>query len=311
MNNQRKNGTLVLCLFFLGFICSRNILAQNLLQEEKYVSVSGTQVPINESSRRLITGVDLNRMLSRYIDDFDAFERQIGSYSFIHGLKSIWLVKPIPGDSSTDYFYGKRRNEPFFKRVIDITIAIAKSHRNALVTAGVYYHNCSTPPFISYSSNNPGFVSLHENQRVFVLDNLFVALTISGDLDSKKIIELLIEDLKNGGDGVFKGDPITPPSLSYDGPLSNLSPGERYKIVIPIQAVEPNHRLVALGAEINNIEYSNSKSNPKPTVSVNEAGQIEFRYKGSSFSADLIVNAVNDLGVVSETWIRRIQVNGE
>lgn len=115
-------------------------------------------IKINPSGRLLVTEIDIDKVMSRYIEDYDVFEKSLMiGYS---SLTWIWRVKPDPNDPETRYFWGVKRDTDFYKRKINISIGIFPSHEEAIRRAIDEMRSmAAVVPLINNGEKEPGYVA--------------------------------------------------------------------------------------------------------------------------------------------------------
>jgi len=302
-------------LFLNGFIS----LAENS-KEKEYIKVYLDQVPVNESDRPLITGIDVDKLLRRYISDYDKFLREpMGVFG--NGIVIELYVKRDPNDRLKG-IDGTSILLPENQRFIKMTIGAHPSHRDAII-APTRVLEQGIPRLIPPDENDPGYISwdcssnsdTFEHYR-FVRDNVYIAIQLSKLFDPPSFVKRLDNDLKNGGEGIMKGDKPAPPIIEGNDFPGDVVQWNEGKSQLKLNAYDPNKRVfyaVMWLEDINRpITYPNMRINNQempPQVSWNPPGIVEFT-KHTPFNRVVELNAVaaNDLCVVSEIWKKKVLI---
>ncbi len=61
---------------------------------------------ILESNRQLVTGIDVDAIMKRYVTDYHNFEKRSSGIAYTGNIYR-WSVKPDPNDPETLYYWGK------------------------------------------------------------------------------------------------------------------------------------------------------------------------------------------------------------
>lgn len=185
----------------------------------EYVRVAHKDVPVVESNRQKVVGIDIDKLMEKYIDQFEIFETSGKGASF-SGIRCSWRVKPDPKDPETRYFWGKKRSEQHYRQYINLHVGVFSSHKDALHAAELYFSDISVVPELNpIFKYDPGFVSWTiplSTGSLFVRDNVFLSLQLSDNFDLEKIMGQIGQELINGSDAVLKGEEINKPQIESD-----------------------------------------------------------------------------------------------
>ncbi len=332
MNNNKLSIWLSKLSFLLYgvlfFVLSSFAQEEDVSQSVRFQHVY--DIPVIESERPLIAGVKIELFLIQHIPEYDDFE-----YTLTGGFRGIGAtgrVKPDPNDPETRFFWGKKRNLPFYKRQWRIAIGVYQSHRDALVAASRYYSDWSviinTDPM---EKENPGFVSWSGKDFAidswsgtdFVIDNVFACFSASNSMNTVEIITALKQGLFDGAEWVIKGDkPVSPQIQGEDFP-SEFSFWVDQMAKTQLTIVEPNERKIFQRIQPRNKRGYKKKYNPAlflgglkeipiysmPTIKWQQSGVVEITHSGGPLTFDLEAVAVNDLCVVSDVWKKEIHIS--
>ena len=287
--------------------------AQTTEEEESipsWTSETG-QIPVRESDRLLVTGIDLNALMGPYMQDHDEHEyRRWGMGPDPSGAAWNWRVKRdaekssrIEGDTSGD----RRR---WYMR---LQIGVFGSHREALLGAHFHYTHmqavCYTHPI---DPEERGYVSWHRHNRSvrdgFVRDNVFVQVATSENAD--EIMDGLDRDIKNGAEGISKGPVVQKPVILGEGFPNQLTARTDGKLSAPLPVADPRDRPVYVTVAVTDSDIVSSEIGSMapavipPDVRWEEPGVVVVHNPGSAKVVDLLATAMNDLCVVS-TWEKK------
>jgi|GEM_PF-1310360 len=274
-------------------------------------------VPLRDSGRPLVTGIDLDKVFSRYVTDYDRFERSpMGPLA--SGMIWRWRVKPLADDPETKYYWGSKRKDPYFKRSIRPDIGVFRSHYEALVGATFYLTSQQAyTPMDELNPNDPGFVSWGGG-TYFVRDNVFYSLSMSPELNPAPL-EQFHKELISGAEGITKGAEVPVPVIIGDGFPSDMT---AFKIdgkpAAPLDVKDPNGRPVYcdLWVEATDDPLPNVRTSPPPGDYVpHRSPQIRWAKPnmvvvdapGTAKVVDIAAVAMNDLCLVS-VWRTRVRI---
>ncbi|MFH1743536.1 MAG: hypothetical protein ABIH23_31415 [bacterium] len=280
-----------------------------------FVTVAGEEIPVMKEPETLIVGVDPDKIFRRYISDFHLFERSIMGptacgvtikwgipkprYTTWEGMRAAWSMKRDP-------------------RYINLAIGVFPSHREALAGAADYYSNLSEPPeAVRFSAEDPGFVSWTMPGSFvcasFVRDNVFVHLAIADELDPHTFVENLKSDLRNGAEGVLRGEKVERPVIVDPGYPQDFSLKERETAIGTLEAIDPNGRKLYRRVWMDLSHLVPGQIYRVPTISTmewRESGKVEILPNDAgSFTLELRAVVVNDLFVVSDVWSKSVRVS--
>ncbi len=285
------------------------------------VHISGVTIPIQDSGRPLVTGIDLDKVFSRYVADYDRFERgSMGPFSF--GMIWRWRVKPLPDDPETKFYWGSKRNDPYYRRFIRLDGGVFSSHGQALLAADRRLtHQQASVPIDPLNLNDPGFVSWGEG-AYFVRDNVFYCLQISSEFNTAQMLERFHTDLLNGADGITKGEEVPVPIILGDAFPSDMTLfAIGGKPMAPLTVKDPNGRPVYCDVWVEDSDIrsmqrimSKEKSGPgglqeiSPAISWIKPNMLVVDNPGNATVVDLAAVAMNDLCLVSDIWTKRVRI---
>ncbi len=307
MADSGRRTQYTLLLAYLFFFC---VLSNPVISEEKdieRIQVWRDQVPVIESNRPLITGIDLDKVFSRYLADYDAFERSpMGPYE--DGIVWKWRVKPDPKDPETRYFWGKKRSEPYYQRFVRLTIGVFPSHRDAIIAIPETDIQ-EVPRLNPIDPDDPGFVSwnsMNPNQFSFIRDNVYVAIQIDESLNPQEMAKQLDRDLKNGAEGIFKGKTVVRPIIDGSDFTDQVSFWVKGKTTAALRAIDPDKRELIGNVWVNDINRSLAipvDETNVPIITWIRPDLVEIKHRGQvSRAAEVCAIVVNDRCVVSEVW---------
>ncbi len=293
---------LTICLSF--FLClSVEVFA------ETTIPYRNQTIKINPSNRPLITEIDVDKVMSRYLVDYDVFERRcmIGPSALIWR----WNVKPDPSDPETQYFWGSKRNTPYYKRQFNLTIGVFSSHEEAVKRAVELMNSISLiVKLLDDGTHEPGYVAWERGYTV--RDNVLYAIDFCTEPFNRAAWQKRLDrEVLRGANGIEKGHFVEPPII--DGseiPDEIIIPfGE--KVILPLKASDPNSREIFRG-----IYFMNDKEESllpvelrpeSPSLDWITPDSLEMRENGS-ISGVLRAVAVNDRCVFSDIFEKRVTI---
>ncbi|MFH1737608.1 MAG: hypothetical protein ABIH23_01280 [bacterium] len=278
-------------------------------------------IPIRDSGRPLITGIDLDKVFSRYIDDYDRFERGAMGPD-VSGMTWRWRVKPLPDDPDTKYFWGSKRKEPYYRRFVKLEIGVFSSHGQALLAARYRLtHQQAHVPMDALDPGDPGFVSW--GGTFFVRDNVFYSLQVSPEFNPASVLKQFHDDLIHGAEGITKGDKVPLPIIQGDNFPSDMTSFKMEgNLAAPLDVKDPNgrplycavwvadHDLDAArrGLSWEELSRLNIPSTKSPTIRWVKPNIVVVEKVGNVTVVDLAAVAMNDLCVVSDIWTKRVRI---
>ncbi|MBN2326811.1 MAG: hypothetical protein JXR73_06630 [Candidatus Omnitrophica bacterium] len=266
-------------------------------------------IKINPSNRPLITGVDLDKVMSRYIDDYSVFERSamISPFSIIW----LWNVKPDPNDPETQYFWGSKRDTPFYKRQFNITIGIFPSHEEAVKRTVEMMKTISIViPLIDHGEREPGYVAWDRGYTV--RDNVLYAVDFCTEpFHREELQKQLGRDFLEGAEGISKGAFVELPEIDGSDIPDEVAIPLNGKITLSLRASDPTSRKLYRRASF--FKEKNSSMIPPtlraeaPSVDWIEPDALEIKERGS-ISGTLEAVVINDHCVISDVFKKRISI---
>ncbi|HPA47575.1 MAG TPA: hypothetical protein PK395_17545, partial [bacterium] len=276
---------------------------------------------IQDSGRPLVTGIDLDKVFSRYVADYDRFERgSMGPFSF--GMIWRWRVKPLPDDPETKFYWGSKRNDPYYRRFIRLDGGVFSSHGQALLAADRRLtHQQASVPIDPLNPNDPGFVSWGDG-AYFVRDNVFYCLQISSEFNTAQMLERFHTDLLNGAEGITKGLEVPVPIIEGDAFPSDMTLfAIGGKPMAPLTVKDPNGRPVYRDvwdedSDSRAIQRIMSKEKGGPggpsripsSIRWDDSNMVVVDNPGNATVVDLAAVAMNDRCLVSDIWTKRVRI---
>ena len=282
---------------------------------------------INENQEKkhndLVVGINIDQLMSRYIPDYDVFEQRLSGVGYFGNMYR-WSVKPDPNDPETQYWWGKKRNLPFYRRFIRIDIGVFRSHSDAIQAASDTMKMWQEKPEKNQADpNDVGYESWGDH--MFVRDNVYVFLLMSDSFNPSDVLKGLDEDIKNGADGIEKGTEVQPPVIiDKNFPTSiGLWINQRAKTELLVE--EPNNRdyskqiwvhhseskPILIDSQSPNIPLIFSRSDMllPPGLRWHSDGTVEVIHREKNDHAVLRAIAVNNRCVVSELWEKEVCIS--
>ena len=229
------NNKILIILFPLLCIVSTS-------ESETSLTYFDQTININPSNRPLITGVDLDKIMNRYIDGYNVFERSamVGPNAMIW----LWNVKPDPSDPETQYFWGKKRNTDYYKRQFNLTIGVFSSHQEAVKRAVEFLNSISIiVKLVDEGKKEPGYVAWEKGYTV--RDNVFYAVDFCTEpYDRNALQQKLDRDILEGAEGVEKGNAVELPIIDGNEIPDEIVIPLGEKVRVPLKAPDPNSRKI-------------------------------------------------------------------
>lgn len=283
-------------------------------ETDDFITILGVDIPVQQHPEMLVTGIDVDTIVNRHIPDLSSFQKSISGPSGC-GLLFRWRV-PRPSYRNVEEMHRvwSSKGDPRFMR---LDIGIYPDPRKALIAAKRHFDTiAAVPRVVELSREDPGYVSWtierEEVPRWFVRDNVFVCLQIAEELNPAAFLRAFDEDLKNGADGIFKGDRVEPPIIHAADFPSSLALDKGKKVSVPLDAGDFHGRRLYRSAWIAEPVQTSTPRFRLPNVRAlwTESGQLEIKCdeKGQIMVAVHAV-AVNDLCVVSEVWSKQILIS--
>lgn len=286
---MRISRLICTAMFVSVFIWPASSAEPEDIQDSGFMKVGHDVVPVRHSDRQLVTGIDLDKVFSRYIPDYERYGRS-------------------PQDLGTLWRWSERRDQDHSK-YLRRTVRVFRSHEAALSGASRYLLSIQAvlrcdPP----NPNDPGFISWGE--KTFVCDNVFVSLLLSDHY--KSIPEWFQRDLRNGADGIYKGPEVQPPVILGDDFPDDMTllkidgkPTAQLRVISPDQRpVYTSISATPRGYIFSRIGQPGNASRPANVEWV-APGHVVVVDPGSATIVDLEAVAVNDLCVVSDYWTKK------
>ncbi|MBN2326460.1 MAG: hypothetical protein JXR73_04835 [Candidatus Omnitrophica bacterium] len=298
MSNVKRMFVCFICVYF--FILHINhAYSQNAVYQGG-IKIGLDLIPINELKGLLITGLDVNEIVKKYIPEYNNLTKHVHMVAE-SGITHSWILLPERTKS------------------ISIDVGIFSSHRDALVGAQSYFN--SIAPVVklrSLDDKHPGFVSWIiplSDSCPFVYNNVFVVIQVTDHYDRDAFVKQFIQELSDNGEGVFIGEKVEPPYIDGINIANSLETWTNKRIEIPVSITDPNGRNVYSSAYLTNLNYVKPKADTTelppdiPFVRFKQKNLLEFRFEDEiDTDAELKIIAVNDRSVVS-AWKKKIHIN--
>jgi hypothetical protein len=297
-----------LLIFLMLFLLNNAISsASNLSIPDEYMQ---------ESNRKLVTGIDLNKVFQRYVDDYENF-----AYDYdLCGSSMIWKwrVKPDPKDKETRYFWGKKRSQPFYQRYMGMEIGVFSSHRAAVDAAlEASISNSVGPDLNEDKSKVNGYTRwdyFDGSDHFFVRDNVFVYFYASEDMNPAKIVQMLDNDLQQGCEGITKGDHVDLPQIVDNEFRTDYSIALNSKETTKLDVIKPLNSKYIKKIWLNHDRRFFSDEFQKngigrPKLKWLKDGAVEIYEKGPIQNLKLKAIVCTDRCVMSEVWEKTINIS--
>lgn len=301
---MRIHSTAKLFVIFFLFQYSTTVFST-----DDSIPYMNQSIKINPSNRPLITGVDLDKVMSRYIDDYSVFERSamISPFSIIW----LWNVKPDPNDPETQYFWGSKRDTPFYKRQFNITIGIFPSHEEAVKRTVEMMKTISIViPLIDHGEREPGYVAWDRGYTV--RDNVLYAVDFCTEpFHREELQKQLDRDFLEGAEGISKGAFVELPEIDGGDIPDEVAIPLNGKIILPLRASDPTsrkfYRLALFYKDKSSSTIPSTLRAEAPSVDWIEPDALEIKERGS-ISGTLEAVVINDRCVVSDVFKKRLTI---
>ncbi|MFH1739914.1 MAG: hypothetical protein ABIH23_12965 [bacterium] len=306
--------------FLICTVISPNLLSASETEKEEkgdFVTVAGQEIPVRYEPDRPIVGLDMDKIIRDDLPDSDLFQGRIDMPA-PWGIAHTWSI-PKPHYTTWEGMRAawSMNRDP---RGIALMVGVFRSHRDALRAADSHFKSVQgvVGPG-SFSVEDPGYVAWAFDDpsipRFFVRDNVFVYVeAISEDLNPAAIVQGFDRDLKNGADGVLRGEKVEPPTIEDPGFPYSFSIAAKDRAFARLGAKDPNDRKVwrvmwvqsdDRPRPIPNTEYNYPDP---PWFSWKESGEVEIMPRGvGAMTVELRAVAVNDLCVVSDVWSKSVR----
>ncbi len=315
MFNKNKYSITIIVFSILLFVYSsfsQNSTTKNVVDYRKQ------RIQIHKSNRQLVTGIDVEKVMQRYISDYEAFEISKSGIS-MGGLTFRWRVKPDSTDPETRYFWGKKRSLPYYCRYVRLDIGIFRSHHDAVQAA---VRTLSTfqmlPSCNPIDPEEPGFVSWGND--IFVRDNVYILLLVHDLLNPAEIRRRFDQDLKNGAEGIQKGDVVNPPIIHGEDFPSEFAFWIQKKATAQLFVSDPNQYETYPFIWVSDFEFPKIERLPDgtqitfprinpPAVKWIGDNRIEIYHQDKDDRVTLSAVAVNEMCVVSDLWEKKVEIS--
>ena len=271
-------------------------------------------LPINTYADNLVSGIDTDLLIGKHISDFDCFERTVRAPG-VKGLVVSYSVKADPNDPETRLFWGKKRDEPFYRRGMKLDIGVFPSIKEAHKAMNTVTSQ-TNPKIITPASENNG-IEIWEypmsDTKVITYKNLILHFQVWGDLEKIDWLNALQDDILNQKAGVMVSDEVKPPVIFSE----EIATKEQLHIKgtdvkeFSLLCVDPN------GGKTYKQVWTSISGNLMISTFLNEEPKVKWednkltitgRSKQKSGSTYLNVLVANDLCVMSSLWRKEIVV---
>ncbi len=265
------------------------------------------RIPVRESNRLLVTGIDLDTVMARYIPDYDQYTRG-GMGPFPYGM--LWRWRFSRDTDATKPGGEKRSTEKSGRRIMMI-VGVFGSHREALLGADSYFRSIQAVLRMDPVDNQQqGYISW-AGKSGFVRDNVFIYLGMPGGPPTQgEVVNALDRDLMSGADGISKGTAVERPVILGGEFPDQIPVSADGRAAVGLEVREPRQRqiytnLIVTDSDIEFPEIGSMAPAPHPPViRWEKPGEVVVRNAGSAAIVDIQATAMNDLCVVS-TWEKK------
>ncbi|HQP99686.1 MAG TPA: hypothetical protein PLY86_14600 [bacterium] len=285
------------------------------------IHIDGVTISVQDTGRSLITGIDLDKVVSRYLKNYDQFRKR-AILPYLYGMTWGWRLKEIPEGPETGYSGGPKRRPRYEGPSFRLLIGVFRSHGQALLAAEDYLtHQQAYFPMDTLNPDDPGFVSW--GGTYFVRDNVFYFPQITSDLNRASVWEQLHKDLRDGTEGITRGSEVPLPVILGDDFPSDMTVSKiEGKPTAPLLAKDPNGQHLWYNVWVADTDddaawrrlskeekMSKSRSYKRsPQVKWVDPNMVVVENPGSATVVDLAAIAMNDLCLVSDIWVKRVRI---
>lgn len=288
-------------------------LSAHSQESDTSINVFGELVDVRYQTAKPITGIDAVVLVE----------------SVVPGIETIKLINSvIPSNDGIEYSWIAENKDEYFKLRGDngptvwFKAGVFTSHRAAVETYARTLMQVvpkldpiriSDPGFLLWSF--PQFNSL-VSEKTFVRDNVLITVGASYDFDLGVIINAIDRSLKQGTNGVERGEKVILPTIVSDDFPDVLTTTTNDPAKTTLAVLDPNNRYV----------YRMCLVDPRSLPSV-EPGQavlpyvmplinwlpndeLEIRMAWGNLTVDLVAWVVNDRCVVSDECRITVTING-